>query len=143
MNNLKKFIDAQEQNYERALKEIQNGKKLTHWIWYIFPQIKGLGFSDLANYYGIANLDEAKAYLSNDYLRNNLLEITNSLLNLKSNNIREILDYPDNLKVKSCMTLFYYANPNILVFKKVIDKYYDGNFDNQTISLLKQKKSSK
>ena len=143
MNNLKKFIDAQEQNYERALKEIQNGKKLTHWIWYIFPQIKGLGFSDLANYYGIANLDEAKAYLSNDYLRNNLLEITNSLLNLKSNNIREILDYPDDLKVKSCMTLFYYANPNILVFKKVIDKYYDGNFDNQTISLLKQKKLSK
>lgn len=143
MNNLKKFIDAQEQNYERALKEIQNGKKLTHWIWYIFPQIKGLGFSDLANYYGIANLDEAKAYLSNDYLRNNLLEITNSLLNLKSNNIREILDYPDDLKVKSCMTLFYYANPNILVFKKVIDKYYDGNFDNQTIFLLKQKKSSK
>ena len=80
MNSLERFIKAQKQNYQQALKEIKNGKKLTHWIWYIFPQIKGLGFSEIANYYGIDDLNEAKAYLNNDYLKNNLLEITEALL---------------------------------------------------------------
>ena len=140
MDNLERFIKAQKQDYERALKEIKNGKKLTHWIWYIFPQIKGLGYSEISKYYGIDDLAEAKAYLQNEYLRNNLLEITTALLNLDSNNPTEILGYPDDLKVKSCMTLFNYADESILIFKKVIDKYYNGEFDNKTIALIKEKK---
>ncbi len=140
MANLERFIKAQKQDYERALEEIKNGQKLTHWIWYIFPQIKGLGYSEISNYYGIDDLEEAKAYLQNEYLRNNLLEITEALLNLDSNNPTEILGYPDDLKVKSCMTLFNYVDQRILIFKKVIDKYYNGEFDNKTITLIKQKK---
>ena len=143
MANLERFIKAQKQDYEKALKEIKNGKKLTHWIWYIFPQIKGLGYSEISKYYGIDDLAEAKAYLQNEYLRNNLLEITEALLNLDSNNPTEILGYPDDLKVKSCMTLFNYADQNILIFKKIIDKYYNGEFDNKTIALIKQKKLGK
>ncbi len=140
MDNLERFIKAQKQDYERALKEIKNCKKLTHWIWYIFPQIRGLGYSEISYYYGIDDLEEAKAYLQNEYLRNNLLEITTALLNLDSNNPTEILGYPDDLKVKSCMTLFNYADESILIFKKVIDKYYNGEFDNKTIALIKEKK---
>ena len=140
MDNLERFIKAQKLNYERALKEIKNGKKLTHWIWYIFPQIKGLGYSEISKYYGIDDLAEAKAYLQNEYLRNNLLEITEALLNLDSNNPTEILGYPDDLKVKSCMTLSNYADQSILIFKKVIDKYYNGEFDNKTIVFNKTKK---
>ena len=140
MDNLERFIKAQKQDYDHALKEIKNGKKLTHWIWYIFPQIKDLGYSEISKYYGIDDLAEAKAYLQNEYLRNNLLEITTALLNLDSNNPTEILGYPDDLKVKSCMTLFNYADESILIFKKVIDKYYNGEFDNKTIALIKEKK---
>ena len=142
MANLERFIKAQKQDYEQALKEIKNGKKLTHWIWYIFPQIKGLGYSEISNYYGILDLTEAKAYLQNEYLRNNLLEITEALLNLDSNNPTEILGYPDDLKVKSSMTLFNYADQSILIFKELIDKYYNGKFDDKTITLIKQKKVS-
>lgn len=135
MYNLDKFIEAQEVNYNQALKEIRNGKKLTHWTWYIFPQLKGLGTSNTANYYGIENLEEAKAYLKIDYLRHNLLEITQALLDLDSNPTK-VLGYPDDLKVKSCMTLFHYADPSITIFKEIIDKYYNGIFDTNTINLL-------
>ena len=136
MNSLDRFIIAQKEDYNQALKEIKNGKKLTHWSWYIFPQLKGLGSSTQADYYGIKDLQEAKLYLANEYLKNNLMQITQALLNLKTNNPTEVLGYPDDLKVKSCMTLFYAADSNIDVFKKVIDKYYNGEFDNKTISLL-------
>jgi len=136
MYNLERFIEAQNKDYKQALKEIKNGRKLTHWIWYIFPQIKGLGMSDTALYYGINNLEEAREYLKNNYLRNNLIEISQALLNLDSPNPTDILGYPDDLKVKSCMTLFHYADPSIDVFKKVLNKYYNGEFDVNTISLL-------
>ncbi len=137
MNSLDRFIKAQEKSYKVALKEIKNGHKETHWIWYIFPELKGLGKSDTALYYGIIDLEEARRYLENDYLRSNLIEISEALLNL-DNNIIDILGYPDNLKVKSCMTLFYYANPNIKIFKKVLDKFYNGEFDNNTIEIIKK-----
>lgn len=136
MYNFDKFIEAQQEDYNQALKEIRNGRKLTHWVWYIFPQIKGLGTSDTAMYYAIESLDEAKEYLKNDYLRNNLLEISQALLDLDSNNPTEVLGYPDDLKVKSCMTLFHYADSSISVFKQVIDKYYNGQFDINTIDLI-------
>ena len=136
MYHLDKFIKAQQEDYNQALKEIKGGRKLTHWVWYIFPQIKGLGTSNTALYYAIECLDEAKEYLKNDYLRHNLLEISQALLDLDSNNPTEILGYPDDLKVQSCMTLFYYADPSITVFKEIIDKFYNGKFDTNTINLI-------
>ena len=136
MGNLDRFIVMQEKDYEKALNEIKGGKKLTHWIWYIFPQLKGLGSSATAEYYGIEDLNEAKAYLENEYLKNNLLEISQALLDLNSSDPTEILGYPDDLKVKSCMTLFYYADQSIEVFKKVIDKFYNGEFDRATIKMI-------
>ena len=137
MNDLNRFIIAQEETYKLALKEIKNGYKESHWIWFIFPQLKDLGRSDTALYYGIKDLKEAKNYLENDYLRANLIEISEALLKL-DDNITDILGYPDDLKVKSCMTLFYYADSSIEVFKKVIDKFYNGEFDNNTIKIIEK-----
>ncbi len=136
MGNLDRFIVMQEKDYQIALEEIKSGKKRTHWIWYIFPQLKGLGSSATAEYYGIDDLNEAKAYLENEYLKNNLLEISQALLDLSSSDPTEILGYPDDLKVRSCMTLFYYADQSIEVFKKVIDKFYNSEFDRMTIKMI-------
>ena len=139
MDKLNRFIEAQKKYYEIALKEIKNGYKETHWIWFIFPQLKSLGKSDTALYYGIKDLEEAKSYLENNYLRHNLIEISEAFFNLKGNNPTEILGYPDDLKVKSCMTLFYLADESIDIFKNVIDKFYNGEFDSNTISIINQK----
>lgn len=139
MYNLNRFIEAQKEDYNQALKEIKNGRKLTHWMWYIFPQIKGLGESDTSMYYGIDGIDEAREYLKNEYLRNNLLEITQALLDLDSNNAIDIFGYPDVYKLKSSMTLFHYADPSIKLFKEVIDKYYNKEFDIKTVELIKKK----
>ena len=92
--NLERFIKAQKEDSVMALKEIKNGRKRNHWIWYIFPQLKGLGTSAMAQYYGLENLEEAKEYYNNDYLRKNLLEITNALLSLDNTNIESILGSP-------------------------------------------------
>ena len=134
---MKKFLDAQEDDYEIALNEIKNGHKRSHWIWYIFPQIAGLGHSSTAQYYSIKDLDEAKEYLKNEILRSRLIEISSELLK-QNDSIDNIMGYPDNLKLCSCMTLFYEADPNIDVFKKVIDKFYNGNFDENTLNIIKK-----
>ena len=136
MYNLNRFIEAQNKDYDKALNDIKNGKKLTHWIWYIFPQLKELGLSNTSIYYGISSIEEAKEYLKNEYLNNHLIEITKALLSLENNDIEDVFGYPDNLKVKSCMTLFYYASNNE-IFKKVIDKFYNGEFDINTVKLIK------
>ncbi len=138
MSDLSRFLKAQETSYLQALTEIKNGRKTSHWIWYIFPQLKGLGMSSTANYYGIESLDEAIEYLQESTLKARLYEITEALLKLDSNNPVVILGYPDNLKVCSSMTLFYQASKDEL-FKKVIDKYYQGHFDQKTIELLMKK----
>ena len=134
---MKKFLDAQEDDYLVALNEIKNGHKRSHWIWYIFPQIDGLGHSSTAKYYSIKDLEEAKEYLNNEILRSRLIEISNELLKL-NDSIDNIMGYPDNLKLCSCMTLFYEADSSIDVFKKVIDKFYNGKFDENTIRILKK-----
>lgn len=133
--NLDRFIKAQERYYHTALLEIKAGRKQTHWIWYIFPQIKGLGHSDTAQYYSIQNINEAKAYLNNKYLYTNLIEICNELLNLKTNNAMEVMGFPDNLKLFSSMTLFHLISPNEPIFEKVLNKHYNGKLDNTTIRL--------
>ena len=133
--NLERFIDAQERDFNVSLLEIKNGYKRSHWMWYIFPQLADLGYSTTAKFYGIKNKDEAIAYLKNEYLKNNLIEISKVLYEL-DDNISNILGYPDDLKLKSCMTLFNYADPSIDIFNKIIDKFYNGEKDLNTIKIL-------
>ena len=134
MYDLSRFIEGQKDYYDIAFKEIKNGKKESHWIWFIFPQMRGLGFSYTANYYSIKSKMEALEFYNNDYLRNNLINITNALLE-NNNDIIDIVGYPDNLKIKSSMTLFYFVTNNI-IFKNVIDKFFNGEFDDFTIRIL-------
>lgn len=133
--NTDRFIEMHELYYEVALNEIRDGHKRSHWMWFIFPQLKGLGHSAKSDYYGISCVEEVREYMSNEYLKNNTLEICNELLNL-NDDIDNIFDYPDNLKLKSSMTLFEYALPEEKVFKSIIDKFYNSEKDEITINLL-------
>ena len=138
MYDLSRFISAQEFDYETALAEINRGYKTSHWIWYIFPQLRALGSSGTAKYYGIENLDEAKEYLSNEVLRGRLLEICQALLELKNNDIEYIMGSPiDKKKLLSSMTLFHLADPTCETFTKVIEKYFGGQLDSKTVNLCK------
>lgn len=135
--NIERFIKAQQEIYQTALQEIKNGQKTSHWMWYIFPQIEGLGESTTSKYYAIKNLEEAKKYLQNEQLKNNLIEITKELL--KHDNIKEILGYTDYLKLKSSMTLFNIIEPNT-IFQQVLDKYYNSQKDELTLLIIKSQK---
>ena len=137
MSELDRFIRAQEYNYSDALKEIKNGKKTTHWMWYVFPQIKGLGKSDTAKWYAIKDLQEAKDYLNNEILSNRLEQVCKALLDLDCNDVYKIFGSPDDMKLKSSMTLFEIAAPENKIFKSVLDKYFNGERDQKTIELLK------
>ena len=134
--NLDRFIRAHERDYEIALLEIKAGKKKSHWMWYIFPQLKGLGSSVTSKFYGIDGLGEAKAYYNNDYLREHLLDISESLVKLNRDDIVSILGYPDNLKLQSSMTLFMLVDPAQKVFSEVLDKYYNGEKDIKTVRII-------
>ena len=133
---MKRFLDAQEKDYQLALSEIRNGQKRSHWIWYIFPQLKDLGYSYNAQFYGIRDLDEAKEYLQEPTLRAHLIEISEALLALPENDPLKVMGYPDDLKLRSSMTLFAAAAPDIPVFQQVLDKYYGGKGDEKTLELL-------
>lgn len=137
-DELSRFIKAQQFDYERALHEIKRGKKTTHWIWYIFPQLKGLGRSPKSAYYGIRNLDEAKAYLADSVLGPRLIEISSALLSLDTSNPEEVMG-PDSKKLKSSMTLFDAAAESTDIFRRVLDKYYQGRKDGRTLRMLGMK----
>jgi uncharacterized protein (DUF1810 family) len=133
--NLERFIDAQERSYQIALSEIKNGKKESHWMWYIFPQVQGLGFSETSKFYAIKNIDEAKEFLLHPVLGNRLVNLCNELLKLESDNANSIFGSPDDLKLKSSMTLFSSLNINP-VFQMVLDKFFNGTGDNKTLELI-------
>lgn len=136
MKNLNRFIEAQEINFSIALDEIKNGRKRSHWIWYIFPQLKGLGHSYRSSFYGIADAEEAKSYLNQPILGYRLREITQALLDLpKELTARGIFGWTDALKVKSSMTLFYYVSKED-IFLNVLNKFYNGCQDQNTINIL-------
>ena len=135
-DRLERFIEPQEQDYEQALKEIRNGRKVSHWIWYIFPQLRGLGKSYMSDYYGIRDLDEAKAFLQDPYLGKHLQKISEALLNLDNDNATQIMGRPDDMKLKSSMTLFACADPKNAVFEKVLEKFYNGHKDGRTLKML-------
>ena len=128
--NLKRFIDAQEKVYNSVLSELKSGHKHTHWIWYIFPQIQGLGKSETAIYYSIKDNIEASKYIEHPLLGKRLNECTSIIANH-----HVVFPYPDDLKLKSSMTLFSEISDNE-VFKNILDKYYNGEKDNKTIMLL-------
>ena len=135
---LKRFLDAQEHDYKQALQEIRRGRKQSHWIWYIFPQLEALGRSGTAKYYGIRDLEEAKAYLAEPTLRSRLIEISEALLELPESDPRRVMGYPDDLKLRSSMTLFAAADPDCPVFRQVLDKYFNGKPDPLTLELLQK-----
>ena len=132
---LERFLKAQESDYSIALSEIKNGRKRSHWMWYIFPQYKGLGFSSTAQYYAIQSKKEAEDYLEHLVLGERLLEISEALLEIERNDASRVLGYPDDMKLKSSMTLFYLVSRNE-IFKKVLDKFFDGKIDEKTKNLL-------
>ena len=136
-NSLNRFIKAQETMYETALEEMKNGKKESHWIWYIFPQLRGLGYSPNAYTYGINGLEEAKAYLEHPVLSARLIEISTALLSHKGESIEDIMGDIDALKLRSSMTLFALISKDNSVFHQVLDCFYDGNMDELTRKLAK------
>ena len=140
--NLDRFLKAQAGSYDAALREICAGQKRSHWIWYIFPQIQGLGFSSTAQYYAIEDLAEAKAYLAHPTLRTRLLEISEALLTLSSSDPLDVMGSPDDLKLRSSMTLFAEADPSCDVFQKVLDKFYGGRKDHRTLEILQREKKT-
>jgi uncharacterized protein (DUF1810 family) len=135
--DLSRFTEAHQDNFQRALTEISAGQKTSHWMWYVFPQLKALGRSDTAKHYGIANLSEAEAFLTHPILGKNLIEISNALLKLPSNDANQILGSPDDMKLKSSMTLFNELSPPNPIFGKVLTKFFEGRQDEVTLALLK------
>ena len=137
-HNLERFIEAQETSYEIALSEIKKGKKQSHWMWYIFPQIKGLGFSETSKFYAIKDIAEAEEFLKHPILGERLVRICNALLELETNSANKIFGNPDDLKLQSSMTLFSSLNINP-VFQMVLDKFYNGTQDNKTLEISGRK----
>lgn len=134
--NVQRFVEAQQVNFDTALSELKAGKKASHWMWYIFPQIKGLGKSEISKYYAIQNIEEAREYLNNEYLSHNMNELLNVLLKQNTSNPTDIFGKPDDMKLKSSMTLFALADKNNEKYKKVLEKYFSGDFDKRTINII-------
>ena len=135
---LNRFLSAQQLIYPQVLKELRNGKKTSHWMWFIFPQIEGLGHSSTAKYYSIKTIEEAKEYLTHPILGKRLLECSNIILEIQNKTADEIFGYPDTAKLKSSMTLFNFLAPDQKVFAAVLKKYFAGEQDEQTLSILQK-----
>ena len=135
-HNLHRFLDAQERVYDTVLDELRAGRKASHWIWFIFPQIAGLGHSGMAQKFAIASLDEAKAYLQHPVLGPRLRECTQLVLSVNGRSTEEIFGYPDNLKFRSCLTLFMTATTDNTIFKAALLKYFDAKPDTLTLDIL-------
>jgi len=135
-HNLSRFVQAQEDDYDQALSEIKSGRKRSHWMWYIFPQFDGLGFSSTSKRYSIKSIAEAKAYLAHPVLGPRLTECAEAALRVEGRSALEIFGSPDDLKLKSCATLFACVSPAGSVFDRLLDKYYQGERDGKTLQLL-------
>ena len=132
---LERFLEAQERDYQIALSEIKNGQKMSHWIWYIFPQLAILGHSYNSKYYGISGYDEAEAYLNHPILGTRLREVTNALLSHRGQDVNDIFGGLDAMKVRSCMTLFDAVSPGD-IFEKVISVFYNCIYDKRTLDYM-------
>lgn len=135
---LQRFIDAQRSVYDTALAELRAGRKRSHWMWFVFPQLRGLGHSDMARHYGITSLDEARAYLAHPVLGPRLRECSRLALAIEGSTAEEIFGYPDNMKLRSSMTLFARAAPDEPVFDACLRRHFGGQPDQATLDLLRK-----
>ena len=135
-HDLARFVEAQAGEYSQALAEIKAGHKRSHWIWYVFPQIDGLGFSSMSRRYAIKSVDEARAYLAHPVLGPRLVEICESALAVEGKSARDIFGSPDDMKLKSCATLFANVSPPGSVFERLLEKYFRGERDGKTLGLI-------
>jgi len=147
-NDINRFIEKQKEDYNTALEEIKKGKKQSCWMWYIFPQLRGLGTSTISSFYGIKDLEEGIQYLSNEILRNNLIEITNTLLDLGDTDIKEVMGFIDDIKLKSSMTFFNIVEKESGIncggiFSKVLTQFFKGEEDENTYKILQKQKLEK
>ena len=136
MTDLQRFLDAQKRDFETALAEIKAGRKQSHWMWYIFPQIDGLGFSSTAKFYAITGVNEAEDYLEHLVLGERLIEISQALLEIEGKTANQIFGSPDDMKLRSSMTLFGALENTNPVFERVLDKFFDGAKDRRTLELI-------
>jgi uncharacterized protein (DUF1810 family) len=134
--DLNRFIDAHASAYDQALAELKRGCKQTHWMWFIFPQFDGLGSSAQARRYAIRSIEEAAAYLADPILGTRLVECAHAMLRHQGRSARDILGFPDNLKLRSCMTLFSTVKPTDIVFSQVLDAFYAGEEDSRTLEFI-------
>lgn len=134
--DLQRFVDAQDRVYDAVLAELRGGRKRSHWIWFVFPQLRGLGRSPTAMRFGIASLDEARAYLAHPVLGPRLRECVRLVALIEGRSVDDIFGWPDNLKVRSSMTLFTWATNDNAEFRAVLDKFYNGEDDPDTVELL-------
>ena len=141
INSLERFIEAQRGIYPIALAEIVSGRKRTHWMWFVFPQLRGLGSSDMAYFYGISGIDEARAYLAHPVLSRRLIEISEALLIHTDKACTAILGSVDAMKLCSSMTLFALISEDGSVFHRVLQQYYDGKMDPATSALVDERKT--
>jgi len=132
---LSRFVQAQADDYAQALSEIRSGRKQSHWMWYIFPQYDGLGSSATAKHYAIKSLAEAEAYLRHPVLGPRLLECAEAALAVEGRSAAEIFGFPDDMKLRSCATLFALVSPSGSVFERLLDTYFDGERDDKTLRL--------
>jgi uncharacterized protein (DUF1810 family) len=133
---LNRFIQAQEKIYDSVLEELRDGQKQSHWMWYIFPQIDGLAYSATSKYYAIKSIEEAQRYLHHPVLGMRLVECAKTVLAIEGRSISQIFGYPDDMKLKSSMTLFAYVASPHSVFIRLLDKYFNGERDEKTLQLL-------
>ena len=135
-HDLGRFVQAQQGDYERALAEIRAGRKRSHWMWYIFPQYDGLGFSPTTRRYSIKSVAEAQAYLAHPVLGPRLVEIAEAALRVEGRSALEVFGSPDDMKLRSCATLFAHVSPPGSVFERLLGKYFDGERDDRTLRLI-------
>jgi uncharacterized protein (DUF1810 family) len=134
--DLERFVQAQEGDYEEALSEIRRGLKRSHWMWYIFPQFDGLGISSTSKRYSVKSVEEARAFVAHPVLGPRLLECTEAALRVEGRSAMEIFGYPDEMKLRSCATLFASVSPAGSVFHRIIEKYFRGECDARTLRLI-------
>ncbi|MBY6411665.1 DUF1810 domain-containing protein [Rhodococcus sp. BP-252] len=134
--DFQKFVDAQDPVWRDVRAELKAGRKVSHWMWFVFPQLAGLGSSPTAQHFAIADMTEAQLYLEHDVLGSRLLEASNLVRKVQGKTVDEIFGYPDNLKLHSSITLFAAAGPDVEVFAHVLEKYFDGRPDERTLDLL-------
>jgi uncharacterized protein (DUF1810 family) len=134
--HLQRYVAAQQQNYDTALAELRAGRKRSHWIWYVFPQLRGLGSSAMADRYGISGIEEARAYLAHPVLGPRLRECARVVAAIERGSAEEVFGWPDNLKVRSSMTLFSMATDDDAEFRAVLDRFYGGELDPVTVERL-------